>query len=192
MTNVHKGHTYEIAPKNGVRKYPTTALLAHVPYANHCIHAAHKAMEHGGPTDLVITALYHDAEEDQRERWDKWGSAIAGPAISEHVHHVSERDGENREQYMERLKYLPDIPKRVKIYDRYDNLIRGFVMLRSSYLRRTITENEDVYLPALDAMDFPAQFKERFRHMHDNLILLADKVEQVEAETEQEKAKKKK
>ena len=144
----HEKQTYAIQSKDkttGKLKYPTSALLAHVPYVNHSVRVATFALQAGLTADAVIAALFHDAMEDQRQAWDEWAADKCPPGAKKMVEDLSEEPAEPREKYMSRMKVLTGPAKLVKALDRLDNLLRGHTMLSARYLDRTLNECRDVY-----------------------------------------------
>ncbi len=144
----HEKQTYAIQSvdkKTGKLKYPTSALLAHVPYINHSVRVGTFALQAGLSADAVIAAIFHDALEDQPQAWAEWAAEKCPSGARTLVEDLSEIPAEPREAYMARMEVLTGEAKLIKALDRLDNLLRGHTMLSAKYLRRTLNECDNVY-----------------------------------------------
>ena len=144
----HRDQTYairKIDKTTGKLKYPSSQLLAHLPYVNHSVRVARFVADAGLSRDAIIAALFHDTLEDQPDAWEKSVKAACPKGARDLVEALSETPDEPRESYMERMRLLTGEAKLVKALDRLDNLLRGHTMLNVKYLTRTLKECDEVY-----------------------------------------------
>lgn len=173
----HRSQTYAIQSidkKTGKLKYPSSHLLSHIPYINHSVRVATYAVDAGLTVDAVIAALFHDTLEDQPEAWEAWAKNVCPPHARELVESLSEKPGEPRDAYMQRMQVLTGEAKLVKALDRLDNLLRGHTMLSASYLTRTLKECEYAYDMLFARSPELEKFKETYMRYRRSIVHLRD------------------
>ncbi len=183
----HRDQTYairKIDKSTGKLKYPSSQLLAHLPYVNHSVRVARFATEAGLSRDAIIAALFHDTLEDQPYAWENSVKAACPEGARTLVEALSETPNEPRESYMERMLLLTGEAKLVKALDRLDNLLRGHTMLNVKYLTRTLKECEEVYDKLFENDRACMPFKALYQKYRASMVHVRDALQAREARGE--------
>ena len=183
----HRDQTYaihKIDKSTGKLKYPSSRLLAHLPYVNHSVRVARFAAEAGLSRDAIIAALFHDTLEDQPQAWENSVKAACPEGARTLVEALSEKPEEPRESYMARMRLLTGEAKLVKALDRLDNLLRGHTMLNVKYLTRTLKECEEVYDNLFERDPACSLFRSLYQKYRASMVHVRDALQAREARGE--------
>jgi (p)ppGpp synthase/HD superfamily hydrolase len=138
-TQAHQGQTY--------RKQTDSHGLQLVPYLNHPIILAIKALELGFDEIIVAGCLVHDTFKATKITQEYLTQEL-DPRVSRIVLGHNKLEGENKVETLNRILTTQSFEsKAIKVLDKWHSLLRSFTLYDPGYQERLVIELQNVVLP---------------------------------------------